>query len=154
MNALTATGHTEGSGKRLRRGTNHALACRGLHEVNAAQVLEMEEVQRGRGLRVAGGADLGGLEDQVGHALLVDGERAALQDAARERPRRSEVPITDEAGRSRKKRDDVRGRSEILRHVVRKTVRISEVDLDGHGRRLLRKGGQTSAATRLRHRRI
>ena len=138
MNALTATGHTEGSGKRLRRGTNHALACRGL-----------------RGLRVAGGADhrLGGLEDQVGHGLLVAGERAALQDAARERPRRSEVPITDEAGRSRKKRDDVRGRSEILRHVVRKKVRISEVDLDGHGRRLLRKGGQTSAATRLRHRR-
>ena len=91
--------------------------------MNAAQVLEMEEVQRGRGLRVAGGADhgLGGLEDQVGHALLVDGDRAAMQDAARERPSRGEVPITDEAGRSRRKRDDVRGRSEILRHVVRKT---------------------------------
>ena len=27
-----------------------------------------------------------------------------------------------------------------------KTVRISEVDCDGHGRSLLRKGGQTSAA--------
>ena len=34
--------------------------------VNAAQVLEVEEVQRGRGLRVAGGADhgQGGLVDQ------------------------------------------------------------------------------------------
>ena len=72
--------------------------------------------------------------DQVGHTLQVHGRRAALQDAARERPRRGEVPITDEAGRGRRKRDVVRERSEILRHVVRKTVRISEVDLDGKRR--------------------
>ena len=58
--------------------------------------------------------------DQVGHTLLqVYGQRAALQDAARERPRRGEVPITDEAGRGRRKRDVVRQRCEILRHVVR-----------------------------------
>ena len=50
MNALTAAGKTEGRCKGLRRGTNHA--CRSLHVVNAAQVLEVEEVQRGRGLRV------------------------------------------------------------------------------------------------------
>ena len=69
--------------------------------------------------------------DQVGHSLHVDGERATLQDAARERPRRGEVPITDEAGWGRRERDVVRERSGILRHAVRKTVGISEVDLDG-----------------------
>ena len=48
--------------------------------MNAAQVLEVEEVQRGRGLRVADGTH---------HGLL--------QDAVTETPRRDEVPITDEA---------------------------------------------------------
>ena len=66
---------------------------------NTAQVLEVEEVQRRRGLRVAGGADhrLRRQMHQIGDTLQVDGKRAALQDAARERPRRGEVPITDEA---------------------------------------------------------
>ena len=36
---------------------------------------------------------------QIGDTLQMDGKRAALQDAARERPRRGEVPITDEKGR-------------------------------------------------------
>ena len=71
--------------------------------VNAAQVLEVDEVQRGRGLRVAGGADhrLRRQMHQIGDALQVDGNGATLQDATRERPRRGEVPVTDEAGRGR-----------------------------------------------------
>ena len=40
VNALTAAKHTEGSGQGLRRGTNHALTCTGLHVVNATQGLE------------------------------------------------------------------------------------------------------------------
>ena len=89
--------------------------------------------------------------DQIGDALHVDGNGAALQDAARQRPRRGEVPVTDEAGGSRWKRDVIRKRSEILRHVVRKVVRISEIDHDGNLRGLLRNSGQASAAARLRH---
>ena len=54
--------------------------------VNAAQVLEVEEVQRGRGLRVAGGADhLLRRVDHISGALEVDGDGAALQNAMRER---------------------------------------------------------------------
>ena len=131
MNALTATRHTEGSGQGLRRGTDHALTCRSLHVVNAAQVLEVEEVQRERGTQAGQTTDWGDSWTKSVHALCVDGERATPQDAARERPRRGELPITHEAGKGRRKRDVVRERSEILRHAVRKTVGVSEVDLDG-----------------------
>ena len=55
----------------------------------------------------------------------------------RERARRGEVPVIDETGRSR---GDTRQGSEIPRHVVRKAVRINEVDFDGHLKSLLRKG--------------
>ena len=44
---------TERRSKGLRR-TEHELACKSLHVENTAQVLEVEEVQRGRGLRIAG----------------------------------------------------------------------------------------------------
>ena len=62
--------------------------------------------------------------DRVSDTLKVGGERAALQDAARERgPEEAKSPSQT---RGKRKRDVVRERSEILRHVVRKTVRISE----------------------------
>ena len=87
VNTLTATGKTEGRSESLRRGTDHALACRSLHVANTAQVLEVEEVQRRIGLRVAGGADhrLGRQMHQIGDTLQVGGKRATLQDATRER---------------------------------------------------------------------
>ena len=55
--------------------------------VNTAQVLEVEEVQGRRGLRIAGGADdrLRRQMHQIGDTLQVDGKRATLQDATRER---------------------------------------------------------------------
>ena len=62
----------------------------------------VEEVQKGRGLRVAGGADhrLRRQMHQIGDTLHV-GSGATLQDATRERPRRGEVPVTDEEGRDK-----------------------------------------------------
>ena len=54
----------------------------------------MEEVNRGRGLSAANGADhgLGRVVDQIGNALQVDGNGAALQDATRERPEEAKCP--------------------------------------------------------------
>ena len=61
-------------------------------------MLEVEEVQKRRGLRVAGGADdkLRRQMHQIGDTLQMDGKRATVQDAARERPGRREVPVTNE----------------------------------------------------------
>ena len=126
MNALTAARHTEGRGKGLRRRTDHALACRSLHVVNAAQVLEVRKSKE------EGDRPLTGKTRGPSRSRTVSGwGETSTARRSEERPRRGEVPITDEAGRGRRKRDVVRERSEILRRVVRKTVRISEVDLDG-----------------------
>ena len=40
---LDSNKHTGKCGQGLKRGTDHALACRSLHVVNAAQVLDVEE---------------------------------------------------------------------------------------------------------------
>ena len=125
VNALTATRKTEGRSKSLRRGKDHALACRSLHVANTTQ--EVEEVQRRRGLRVAGSANhrLRRQMHQIGDTLQVDGKRATLQDATRERPRRSEVPVTDETRRDRKISTSERtGSSERLGD----GLRVHEVD--------------------------
>ena len=70
-----------------------------LHLTNTAQVLEVEEVQRGRGLRVAGGADdrLRRQMHQIGDTLQVDGKRATLQDAEAEKAAKSELTETSTA---------------------------------------------------------
>ena len=52
---------------------------------NTAHVLEVEEVQRRKGLEIAGGADhrLRRQMHQIGDTLQVDGNGATLQDATR-----------------------------------------------------------------------
>ena len=83
----------DGRGVSLRRG-NHALACRSLHIANTTQVLEVEEVQGRRGLRIVGGANdrLRRQMHQIGDTLQVDGKRATLQDAMRESPEEVKCP--------------------------------------------------------------
>ena len=108
-----------------------ALACRSLHVANTAQVLEVEEVQRGWGLRVAGGADhrLRRQMHQIGDKLQVDGNGATWQDATRERPGRSEVPVTDEARRDREQID--LGDDRVVGEAIGDGFRVREVDRHG-----------------------
>ena len=75
-----------------------ALACRSLHLTDTA----------------------------IGDTLQVDGKRATLQDATRERPRRSEMPITDEAGRGRRHID--LGEDRVIGKTVGDGLRVREVD--------------------------
>ena len=134
------------------------LACRSLHVANTAQVLEVDEVQGRRGVRIAGGADdrLRRQMHQIGDTLQVDGKRATLQDATRERPRRSEVPITDEARRGWEHID--LGEDRVIGETVGDGLRVREVDRHGL-RRLRRRRGtsktscQASTAAELRHQR-
>ena len=71
-----------------------------LHLTNTVQVLEVEEVQRGRGLRVVGGADdrLRRQMHQIGDTLQVDGKRATLQDAEAEKAAKSELTESELPG--------------------------------------------------------
>ena len=98
---------------------------------DTAEVLEVEEVHRGRGLRVAGGADdrLRRQMHQIGDTLQVDGKRATLQDATRERPGRREVPVTDEARRGRRHID--LGEDRVIGKTVGGRLRVREVDRHG-----------------------
>ena len=57
------------------------------------------------------------------------GGGATLQDATRERPRRGEVPVTDEAGKGREQID--LGEDRVVGEAVRVGLRVREVDRHG-----------------------
>ena len=99
-----------------------------------ATLLKLKKVHR-RGALEAGQITDWEVRAQVGDALDVNWNVTTLQERRRERPRSGEMSPTDETQRDRA-RDDA--------------VRVSEVDLDGLLRRLLRTR-QASTATRLRH---
>ena len=81
-------------------------------------------------MRIAGGADdRVRREMQIGDTLQVDGKRITLQDATRERPRRSEVPITDEARRGWEYIDV--GEDRVIGETVGDGLRVREVDRHG-----------------------
>ena len=99
---------------------------------------EVEEVQRRRGLRVAGGANhrLRRQMHQIGDTLQVGGKRETLQDATRERPRRSEVPVTDETRMGKKISTSERtGSSERPSEMGSVSVRSIDIGCGGRRRR-------------------
>ena len=97
-------------------------------EQTTVQVLEVEEVQGRRGLRIAGGADdRVRREMQIGDTLQVDGKRTTLQDATRERPRRIQVP--DEARRGWEHIDV--GEDRVIGETVGDGLCVREVDHHG-----------------------
>ena len=105
----------DGSKGHRGRVTDHALACRNLHVVNATEALKMEEVGGGR-LCVAGGADhrLRRLVRQVGNALELDWKITTLQETAREWARSGEMSFTVETGKNGKQ-VDIRERHRVVR---------------------------------------
>ena len=77
---------------------------------------------------------------QIGGTLQVDGKRATLQDATRERPRRSEATITDEARRGREHID--LGEDRVIGETVGDGLRVRENDR--HGLRRLKRRRRAS----------
>ena len=65
---------------------------------------------------------------QIGDTLQVDGNGATLQDATRERPRRGEVPVTDETGRDKEHID--LGEDRVIGEAVR-VVELTESSSPG-----------------------
>ena len=143
VKALTATGKAEGRGKRQRRGTDHANACRSLHVANTAQVLEVEEVQRGRGLRVAGGADhrLRRQMHQIDYTLQVDGKRATFARCNERRgPEEVKCPSqTKQEGAGNMSTSERTGSSERPSEVGSVSVRPIDIGCGG------REGGEERA---------